>query len=290
VANWFIKKRGLALGILSTAIGISGFVLYLINWLIGLCGWRQTLAILGIGLWVIGIPSALVVRTRPETLGILPDGRRGVPRKPDESSGISYRTAQERQEYTVRAALKTKAFWILSLVVTISAGSLHAVIVHIMPYLISIHFSRETAGLTASLLVLVSTVGRFTLGWLTTRVDTRYLMALALLLQALGMLALAEAQGMGLAILFVVLFGPGYGGVITLRLTMQAEYFGRKAFGSIQGIMIAILISGTVASPFLTGFCFDTYGAYRPAWLFMTALLLVATPLSILSKPPREKI
>jgi sugar phosphate permease len=287
VANWFVKKRGMALGTLSATMGIAGLVIYLVNWLIGLYGWRQTLVILGIGMWAIGIPSALVVRTRPEPYGLLPDGDEALPLKQSPSTSTLSQENQGEKEFTARAALKTRAFWMMAILVTLSAAALHAVVVHIMPYLVSIHFSRGTAGLTASFLILVSAMGRFALGWLTGRVDTRYLMAFALLLQALGLLALANVQGLGMAALFVGLFGPGYGGVITLRLTMQAEYFGRKAFGAIQGIMMAILIIGTMASPLLSGVCFDIYGTYRPAWLMMALLLLIVTPLSILARPPK---
>jgi len=290
VANWFVKKRGIALGTLSATMGIAGMVIYLVNWFIGLYGWRQTLVILGIGMWVIGIPSALLVRTRPEPYGLLPDGDDVPLRKQGESTVPPPVSSQDEQEFTARAALMTRAFWMMALVVTLSSAALHAVVVHVMPYLISIRFSREAAGLIASLLVLVSAMGRFVLGWLTGRVDTRYLMALALLLQALGLLALANVTNLGMAALFVGLFGPGYGGVITLRLTMQAEYFGRKAFGSIQGLMMAILITGTMASPLLTGYCFDLYGTYRPAWLIMALLLMLVVPLSILAIPPKKQV
>ena len=289
VANWFAKKRGIALGALSASMGIAGLVIYLVNWLIALYGWRQTLVVLGIGMWVIGIPSALVVRTRPEPYGLLPDGDDALPSKQGQSPESLSQQMEKQKEFTARAAIRTRAFWMLAIVVTLSAAALHAVVVHIMPYLVSIRFSREAAGLTASLLILVSAMGRFVLGWLTTRVDTRYLLAFALLLQALGMVALTRVEGLGMAALFVVLFGPGYGGVITLRLTMQAEFFGSKAFGAIQGIMMAILIIGTMASPLLAGYCFDLYGTYGPAWLVMAILLFLAIPVSILVRPPKKQ-
>jgi len=289
VANWFVKKRGIALGALSASMGIAGLVIYLVNSLIALYGWRQTLVILGIGMWVIGIPSALVVRTRPEPYGLLPDGDDALPSKQGESPESLSQQKEKQKEFTARAALRTRAFWMLAIVVTLSAAALHAVVVHIMPYLVSMEFSREAAGLTASVLILVSAMGRFVLGWLTSRLDTRYLLAFALLLQALGMVALTRVEGLGMAALFVGLFGPGYGGVITLRLTMQAEFFGSKAFGAIQGIMMAILIIGTMASPLLAGYCFDLYGTYGPAWLVMAILLFLAIPISILVRPPGKQ-
>lgn len=289
VANWFAKKRGIALGALSASMGIAGLVIYLINWLIALHGWRQTLVILGIGMWVIGIPSALVVRTRPEPYGLFPDGNDALTSKQGQSPEKLSHQIEKQEEFTARAAIRTRAFWMLAIVVTLSAAALHAVVVHIMPYLVSMAFSREAAGLTASLLILVSAMGRFFLGLLASRVDTRYLMAFALLLQALGMVALTKVESLGMAALFVGLFGPGYGGVITLRLTMQAEFFGSKAFGAIQGIIMAILIIGTMASPLLAGYCFDLYGTYRPAWLVMAILLFLTIPISILVRPPKKQ-
>ena len=289
VANWFVKKRGLALGVLSGAIGLGGFVIYIVNWLIELYGWRSTLVILGVVMWVIGFPSALVVKNRPDADGQIPaEDDEGPPEQDRSARHIGPKTGGD-QEFTAREALKTSTFWMLALIVTLSAAALHAVMVHVMPYFISLHFSRATAGLIASMLVLVSTPGRFILGWLTARVDTRYLLALALLLQGLGLVALELAEDLGLAALFVILFGPGYGGVITLRLTIQADYFGQKAYGSIQGIMMAVLISGTISSPLLSGYCYDVYGSYRLAWLIMAALLLAVTPLAILAKPPKKR-
>jgi sugar phosphate permease len=70
VANWFVKNRGTALGILSASIGFGGILIYFVNWLIGLYGWRFTLIIIGIVMWCIGIPSSLVVRHRPESYGL----------------------------------------------------------------------------------------------------------------------------------------------------------------------------------------------------------------------------
>jgi MFS family permease len=158
-----------------------------------------------------------------------------------------------------------------------------------MPYLISTAFDRSTASIVAGFLVFSSTLGRFGMGWLTAYIKSRYLMAVSLLLQALGLLVLSVTDTMWEAVAVVLLFGPGYGGVITLRLTLQAEYFGKKAFGAIQGLIMAIAIAGTMSFPYLTGLYYDMVGGYRSSWLIMAGLILAVTPLAFKLRRPETK-
>jgi MFS family permease len=76
--------------------------------------------------------------------------------------------------------------------------------------------------------------------------------------------------------------------VITLRLTLPAQYFGRQAFGAIQGSFMAIMIIGTISSPLLTGMCYDLYGDYRLAWVVMAAANLAVVPLALKIRPPQK--
>jgi sugar phosphate permease len=287
VANWFIKKRGTALGILSASIGLGGIILYLVNWWIGLHGWRYTLVIIGVIMWVIGIPSSLIVRPRPEPYGMQPDGEAPSTITPNNSDQPDWNDPAT-DEYGVRQAVKTKAFWLIAISTSVSGATLHAVMVHVMPFLISVEFSREMAGIVASSLVFLSILGRFGMGWLTDKINSRFLLAVSLLLQAIGLYLLSGSDTVWRAIMFAVFFGSGYGGVITLRLTMQADFFGRKAFGSIQGVMMTITIIGSMSFPLLTGFYYDIYGSYRMAWLMMVAVVLATIPLALRATAPKK--
>jgi len=286
VAGWFIRKRGLALGILSTAIGLGGGLIFVVNTLIAWYGWRTALVVIGVGMWVIGIPCSLAVRHRPEPYGLVPDGEGTAPGT-GEGGNPTERIPGPEGEFTFREAVRTQAYWGIALAVTISAASVHAVVVHVMPHLISLEFTREKASIAASLIVFVSIVGRFGMGWASNRVDSRKLLACTFVLQALGLILLAEAKNVWWVAAFVATLGPGYGGAITLRLTVQAEYFGRTAFGAIQGSFMAIMMAGTIASPLLTGVCYDQLGNYRPAWLVMAALHVAAIPFILRIRPPR---
>jgi sugar phosphate permease len=287
VTNWFVKKRGTAIGILSAAIGLGGGLIYVVNVLINTHGWRTSLAIIGIGTWAIGIPCSFLVRHHPEPYGLSPDGQECQDVR-DPLPGEKGKPAMGATEgFSLKEAVLTGAFWGIALAVTVSAATVHAVSVHVMPYLISVQFSREEASLIASLLVLISAVGRFGFGWISNRIDNRYLLGFGVMLQAVGVLFLLGAKNFGWAMLFVAFFGPAFGGVITLRLTLQAQYFGRRAFGAIQGAFMGITMIGTISSPLLTGWCYDLYGDYRLAWLVMAFANLAVVPLAMILKAPK---
>lgn len=287
VANWFVKSRGTAMGVLSGAIGMGGMLIYLVNWLMDKFGWRSTLVIIGIGFWVITLPCAFMVRHKPESLNLLPHGEEPEKTVKDPSEGLTADSAPEQESFTLSQVLKTRAFWTLATIVTVSGGAMHSVMVHIMPYFISADLGRSKASLIASLMVFVSVLGRFGLGWFSTRVDSKKLVAFGLLLQASGLIVMIWADTFWTAMLFVFTFGPGYGGLITLRLTLQAEYFGSKAYGSIQGSLMAIMVLGSMSGPVLTGMAYDSYKTYDPAWLVMAILTFLSIPLALTMRRPK---
>ena len=275
------------MGILMAAAGASGLLIPLVNWLIAQYGWRTTFVITGIGMWVIGIPLSMVVRHRPEQYGYLPDGDRPQVREIEaEVEAKQIQPDKEDAGLGVKQAAKTSAFWMLALVATVSSAGLTAVTVHVMPYLISVQIPREIASSIAASVVVISVAGRFGFGWLGDRLDKRYLLVSALLMQVLGLLIFAYTRTMPYAIAFLVLFGPGVGGVITLRVIIQGEYFGRKAFGSIQGVMQAIHMIGTVLSPVFAGWIYDVQGSYQWAWLILAVVIFLCIPFALTLRRP----
>ena len=176
VANWFHKKVGIALGVMASGVGASGFFIPLIVWLIDVYGWRTTLIILGLGMWVLGIPLSFVIRDRPEQYGYLPDGESSV--EPIPKPEIQGR----RVEIGLKEALKNRTFLYLCTTEAIRMIAVAAVIIHVMPYLGSVGVPRATAGIVAGAIPLFSISGRFGLGWLGDVFDNKYVMVWALFL------------------------------------------------------------------------------------------------------------
>lgn len=289
VAGWFTQKRGTAIGILSASIGLGGVWIYVVNTLIAFYGWRTALVIIGIGMWGIGIPCSLLVKNPPGIRGLNSNGEK---RSATENSRVPHADSAGslcEEDFSLRRAVRTPAYWGIALAVTVSAGSVHAVVVHIMPHLISLDFSRGKASLVAALVVFVSVIGRFGMGWLSNRIDSRKLLAFSFALQAVGLIFLARAENAWCVAAFIATLGPGYGGAITLRLTLQADYFGHKAFGTIQGSFMAVMMIGTISSPLLTGMSYDYLGNYQLAWFIMALCNLIALPIILKIQSPKRK-
>ena len=270
VANWFHKKVGIALGVMASGVGASGFFVPLIVWLIDVYGWRTTLIILGLGMWALGIPLSFVIRDRPEQYGYLPDGESSVepiPKPEIQGRGV---------EIGLKEALKKRSFMYLCTAEAIRMIAVAAVIIHVMPYLSSEGVPRATAGIVAGAIPLFSIIGRFGFGWLGDVFDKKYVMVWALFLMGLGMLAFCYVQVTGVVFLFLLLFAPGYGGGMVIRGAILREYFGRDSFGKMIGILMGFGSIGGIIGPTLAGWAFDTLGSYNIIWLVFCGIIGLA--------------
>jgi MFS family permease len=302
VSTWFVRKRGKAMGFVTGGVCMAGFLLPVIVWLINRYGWRNSLLIAGVVMWIIGIPLSLVFRKRPEDYGMLPDGdspdsgRGANPGSGAESTEIEavgnpsdkieITTSIRESDFTAMEAIKTRSFWMLSLGWSMSLLAMSAVFVHVMPFLESIGISRDKAAYITTITILISVAGRVGLGWLSDYMDKRHVFCIALCLQVIGLLFFANIRSTWHIIVFLITFGPGYGGPIPLRASIQGEYFGRKHFGAIQGMFLSVSTVCAMIGPPFAGWICDVTGSYRLAFLILAAMPAVGIPLFLLTPPP----
>ena len=278
VARWFRKNIGKAMGIMSAGFGASGLMLPLIVWLVDTYGWRMALIVLGLGMWLLGIPMALIVRDSPGQYGCLPDGT--SPDKPVTKNDPQI----TKSSPAIREILKDRSFLFINLAEAARFMVLASVVIHIMPHLNNAGISRSKAGVIAAAIPLVSIIGRFAFGWLGDIFDKRHITSLAFFLMAIGMTALIFVhRDLGLY-LFLLSFPAGFGGISVLRGTILQEYYGFKAFGTLMGIMMGFAAAGGIIGPTLTGWVFDTTGNYQLVWLAYSLILLLAIALILKSR------
>ena len=288
VANWFIRKRSRALGLLSTANGFGGAVMApLIAALILAFGWRVAALFLGIGLFAIGIPLAFVVRHRPEHYGYLPDNAES----PDElalAAGGSPNSTSPTVEldFTIWEALRTPVFWMLAVAFGLRTMAISATVVHQIPFLTDAGISQQAAAGILALMGLMSIPGRIGFGFMGDYFNKRYLLAIAYMLQAAGILILLTADSLSQVFLFTVVFGLGWGAP-NLLFALRADYFGRKYFATIAGAEQSIVAIGTVIGPVYAGLVYDINQSYQLAFITFVLTISIGAVICFFSYPPK---
>jgi len=298
VVNWFIKKRGTALGIGLSGVGLGGLLVPVIAWFIVQYGWRPAAIITGLLLYLIGIPVALVMRHRPEQYGYLPDGEtreeditREEPEIAQADRPVFSALTEERVStgdtyFTPRQALRTTIFWLLALIFGLRGLVISAVVVHQIPFLTGLGISHQLAATMLGTLAMISIVGRVGFGRLGDIFDKRYVMAICLALIALGCFILANTQTWWHVIPFLIIYSPGYGGGAALVHAIRAEYFGRQHFGTIMGFMDLAQMFGIVLGPVFAGWVFDVTGSYRIAFITFAIAAAIAMLLILFARRP----
>jgi len=247
----------------------------LVTVLINIFEWRTTMVILGLGAWGIALPLSLLVRSKPEQYGYLPDGEASNAVAIDE--GLAS-TQSIKADIQVSKAPLRSAFWHIALASMCQMLMVGSVVTHVMPYLNNIGITRSASSLLASAIPLASIGGRLSFGWFGERLDKRRLSAVGFALMALGLLLFGYvATGwMWVFILFIITFGIGWGGSVVMRAALLREYFGRSRFGTIYGFVAGIAMLGQLAGPPLAGWVFDKWGAYQGIWFALAGLAVAA--------------
>jgi MFS family permease len=303
VARWFYKKRGWALAWMTVGVGISGVMVLVLSSVIDAFGWRTALVIMGLTQWVLIIPMALIVRDRPQDMGLLPDGEPARPAQREVAAGQRQAPAVDPEGpgdstarlpdegFTVRQAVRTRTFWFLALAMGFVGMGSQAVVVHQIPFMEdSLHFTTQSAAVVAMTMPIVSLTGRLGFGRLADYVDKQKVLAMSYLCMGVGVLLLAMVHSPWQILFYLAVFSPGWGGSLAVRPAYQADYFGLRAFGGIQGWMMTISAVGSVFGPIFAGAMYDITEGYRPAFLIVGLVALTAVPAVLMAGRSQKEL
>ncbi len=282
VANWFVRKRGRALGFYSLGFGLAGLMSPFLFQLIESIGWRDAMVVLGVISWILLPASVWVIRRRPEDSGLWPDGADGPPDANEEG---------EDAEINISAgqALRMRSFWLLSIGSSLAFLTIAALQVHWSPLLQAIGFSERSAANLLFILPLSTVVGRLGFGFLVDIWDKRRVTATAFVLQGIAVfvLTMVDADRWWLLPVFFIFWGLGFGGTVVTRPALQAEMFGRFSFGAINGILFMTGEAGFAFAPLIASRAFEEMGSYTPVFLVFAVLSILAAPLVLAIQKPR---
>lgn len=303
VAHWFRRRRGRALALMTVGAGTSGVMVVVLASLIAAFGWRTALLIMGFAQWGLCIPMALVVRNRPEDLGLLPDGEPASPAEEQVAAGEAEAgtadpegagggmASYHDEGLTMSQALRNRSFWLVGFAMGFVGLGSQTVIVHQIPFMEdSLGFSSQAASLVAMAMPIVSLAGRLGFGWLADYVDKRKVLAAAYLFVAVGILLFAMVHSAWQVPFYLAFFGPGWGGFIAVRPAFQADYFGLRAFGGIQGLMFTVASVGSFVGPIFAGAVYDITDSYRLGFFIVGLVALVAVPTVLMVGKPSGEV
>ncbi len=270
--NWFVRTRGLAIGLAFSGVGLGSVTL--LPWVQSMIlrlGWREACWSLGLVLLFVLAPINLLLRKRPEDMGLRPDGDAEPlsTARPRPSNVVD--PAWTSVDWTIRKALRTARFWWLALGYFCALYVWYAVQVHQTKYLQEVGFSANRSAWALGLVSLIGVAGQISLGHVSDRIGREWIWSISMAGFAICFLALIVLQHdrsmFWLYLMVAAQGGLGYG-LTSVMGAMVAEIFQGRNFGGIFGTVMLSAMAGGAAGPWVTGVLHDALGDYTLAfWL-----------------------
>ena len=291
--NWFVRRRGLAISIAFSGVGVGSIVM--MPWLqtvIARAGWRAACWTLGVVVLVLLVPLNLLLRRRPQDMGLEPDGDRsgmtagGARRAPSNVVDPAWVAI----DWTLGRAMRTARFWWLALGFLLGLYSWYAVQVHQTRYLLDVGFSATHAAWALGLVSLIAIPGQILLGHVSDRVGREWVWtvgSLGFVICYASLLALRHAPTPTLLAVMIASQGLlGYG-LTSVIGAIALEIFEGKHYGTIFGTLMLAAVGGGAVGPWVTGAIYDASGSYTLAfWIGIAASTISA--IAIWLAGPRE--
>jgi MFS family permease len=282
VARWFIKRRGMMSGIVKVGTGSGQFLMPLIaTLLITAYGWRNSYLIISAVVLVIFVVVAQVLSRDPQGIGLFPDG--------DSNESCDNGNRPREESVTLRAAARTRQFWIICIAEFAIFFCLLTVIVHIVPHAMDLELTPPTAVGVLSTIGFVSMLGRIVIGTANDKIGGKRSLVICFILLLCSLFWLHVASEAWMLFLFAVIYGFAHGGFFTVMSPMIAEFFGTGSHGVLFGMVLASGTLGGAAGPLMAGRAFDVTGSYRIAFLVLALLAVIGFVLITLLQSPREE-
>ncbi len=280
VVNWFERRRSTALSLINVGISAGGLLVPLTAWSLVANGWRTTALASAVLVLVIGLPLTLVIRNRPEDLGLTPDG--------DPVGGP--RSALRQVQFSALEALRTRAFWYLGAGHALALATVFAVLAHLVVYLSQeVGFSLSLAASMLAAMTVATIAGQLLGGFLGDRFDKRLIAIGATFGHASALLILAYGATLPWVIAFAVVQGLSWGLRGPIMQALRADYFGRRDFAQIMGLSAPLITLGMVAGPLIVGLFADSLGSFKPGFAVVAGMALLGSVFFMLAKPPRKE-
>jgi len=288
VTNWFDKRRGTAVGIMSGGLGAGGLVFApLIGaFLIPNFGWRTSYIVMAVATVLI-IPLALfIIKSRPADMGLFPDG---IQDPQPETSPESSLPASDGPG--LRSALSTSSFWLMAVSFLAHSFSEVGILQTQVPYLKDVGFPIAKVSAAFGVVGFFSFLGKIFFGWICDRIKAKHACAIGLIVEMMGITILfltRPASPEAMLWIYAVIMGLGVGSWLPTMSMLVSTTYGLAAYASIYGMISFSMSVGAASGPLASGFIFDLTGNYNWAFIIFMTLYLVAILTVLAVRRPRS--
>ncbi|MFB3092728.1 MAG: MFS transporter, partial [Dehalococcoidia bacterium] len=298
ITNWFRRKRSKALAFMMLGMGLGGVaVAPSVSIFINAFDWEKTALGSAILVAVIGLPLSRVMRYSPEPYGYLPDGDPPPTEKSEDGSvsphaaGNSARSSTRPEvDFTVKEALKTPAFWLMSIGHALSLLVISTLGLHLVPFLeTDLNFSAASAAQVVIVISGATMVAQPVGGFLGDRFPKQYIAAGTMIGHATALFLLATADSFSQVVLASALQGMAWGVRGPILTAMRGDYFGRRSFPMIQGFSHLVTMVGQISGPLFIGFMADNY-SYSAGFKLIAIVTAVGVFLFLFLRSPQPPI
>jgi MFS family permease len=277
VGKWFVRKRGLAIGIASMGVSFGSITLIpAAAFVIERFSWRAGFLFIALTLLVPGVLIAqlLLRRTVPEDYGMAPDGDHPGPDAAPTLPGA----ARPHNPLPVKRIVADSRFQVLALCHGTAVMASLMAFVHQVPFAIDNGMEKIAAASSLGAIGFAGLAGQFFFGWMSDRVkDPKYSAVLGYSIMAAGMILLLQTRTVPMLMVYALVFGFGYGCLGPLLPIIAANRFGRQTMGAVFGLLVFFVVGvGGALGPLLGGLVYDLTGSYRWAWIFNLGMLIAA--------------
>ncbi len=284
IANWFISRRGSAMGL--TMIGTRGGMMIfplVISAGIWLGGLREAFLLMALLVIIVGWLPSLIIRRRPEDVGLRPDG---LGRRARRSSADAAQTLPSDPDWTVREAMRTRAFWLLLFGTTILMAVSGSVNFTFVSHMTQNGIDADTARSALALWAGMGIVGGVLGGELRQRLAVRYSLPLVILITTSALVWFVLTDSVWMAFVFAVWHGLAFGAQLPLNRISFPDYFGRYSVGRIRSVTAPPQLLINAFGPLVSGLVIDNRGSYDLIYVVFVGLLLSAALSVLLARRP----
>ena len=281
IAKVFRARRSFAFGIYRMGPGLSGAIVPVVGWMIGLWGWRSAAIASAFILLIIGLPLASLITRIYRQHEFKIDGAPA----PEADVASERRIASEPQ-FTLREAMRTKSFWTLSVAMALRHMVTEGVSVHFVILLVDRGWSTAAASGLLGLSALIGAPARLGMAWLGDLLDKRRLIMGLLISLSISVLFMGWASHPYMWTTCMVIYSLAYGGLASLQEPIRADYFGTRHFATIHGMSRSVTTAGTFMGPIIAGFFYDLTKSYTIPFTIFAFVGLLSMLCMFLAKPP----